>query len=749
MKKKLYLRKMSVAFLALVVAVTGIPFMQNTGDIVYAEEPEAEEPVAIEEDTELVSATSTSWKSEVKSLLKKGIDNQETSVDIRDMKLLEDNWDEIYDYLKTQFLDVPAYYYISDISIGYTYWSGDESHKIGSLKIKYKSRYIKTDGSIDKIKALSDYSLYKARINYALSGISDGMTDLEKLVVINQWMTYNCSYGTPANDADAQYTAEGVFLYGTAVCDGYSKALKVLLDELGIESQRVISFEMNHAWNVVKIDGNWYHVDMTGKLPGLQSFNSFMKSDAEMQALGYGDWSSTAPKCNISNKFDNYIFNVYDKKLYWFDDGKNSFGYYCYPCYDYYNGNWYFASGKSIYKGSIDNKVTKVKTNTSEIIGTHIIGDYIYYVDVYRVMRSKISDIASSREVVYTIGDEYSGHFIDEVEFKENKIVLHGIKSTWSELSVVNKTIYINTKSEHYVSIADSMSMEKGETKRISATTNTKNKVYWMSTDESIATVDSNGNVTAKSAGQVKIIALSYGVKDTCVVTVKKEAISLRYVSKTIYTGESFTFPIIKTSIPSNTAVSYRVGNMSIATVDANGKVTAKKAGNTYLYATTKDGLTSKCLIKVKQSVPAKTLSIRYVDKTIYTGQTFTFTATMTPTNTTSKVTWRVGNTSVATVDANGKVTAKKAGNTYLYATTSNGITVKCLLKIKQSVPAKTLSIRYVDKTIYTGQTFKFTATVTPTNTTSKVAWRVGNTSIATVDSTGKVTAKKAGNTYL
>ncbi len=87
--------------------------------------------------------------------------------------------------------------------------------------------------------------------------------------------------------------------------------------------------------------------------------------------------------------------------------------------------------------------------------------------------------------------------------------------------------------------------------------------------------------------------------------------------------------------------------------------------------------------MEIKQSVPAKTLSIRYIDKTIKKGDSFTFTATMTPTNTTSRVSWRVGNTSVATVDANGKVTAKKVGNTYLYATTDNGITVKCLIKVK------------------------------------------------------------------
>ncbi len=283
----------------------------------------------------------------------------------------------------------------------------------------------------------------------------------------------------------------------------------------------------------------------------------------------------------------------------------------------------------------------------------------------------------------------------------------------------------------------------------------TVKSVTYSTGNTAIAKVNSNGVITAVGAGNTYLyVKGSNGYTAKVLISVTKgtpaTSVSIRYAEKTIYTGETFKFTATMNPTKATSQVTWRVGNTSIATVDANGKVTAKKAGNTYLYATTTSGKTVKCLLKIKQTIPATSISIRYVDKTIYTGNTFKFTATVTPTNSTTKaVTWKVGNTSIATVDANGKVTAKKAGNTYLYATTANGVTTKCLLKIKQTVPAQTLSIRYASKTITKGQKFKFTATMTPTNTTESVTCKVGNTNIATVDANGNVTAKSVGNTYL
>ena len=213
-----------------------------------------------------------------------------------------------------------------------------------------------------------------------------------------------------------------------------------------------------------------------------------------------------------------------------------------------------------------------------------------------------------------------------------------------------------------------------GSTFTFSAKNAAGQKLTWSIGNTKIATVDSNGKVTAKAPGNTYLTVKSSDGRSTkCLIKVPYPELSLRYTEKTVYLNTSFKFTAVNVY---DQKLTWRVGNTSIATVDANGKVTGKKAGNTYLYAKSADGRETKCLIKVVDPGP---LDIRYTEKTIKVGSSFTFTA-KNPAG--QNVTWRVGNTAIATVDANGKVTGKKAGNTYLYASTPDGREVKCLLKI-------------------------------------------------------------------
>ena len=66
----------------------------------------------------------------------------------------------------------------------------------------------------------------------------------------------------------SRYTAEGVLMDGFGVCDSYSKAYKRLCKAAGIQVDRVQSDLMNHAWNAIKLNGEWYLVDVTWDDPG-------------------------------------------------------------------------------------------------------------------------------------------------------------------------------------------------------------------------------------------------------------------------------------------------------------------------------------------------------------------------------------------------------------------------------------------------------------------------------------------------
>lgn len=126
---------------------------------------------------------------------------------------------------------------------------------------------------------------------------------------------------------------------------------------------------------------------------------------------------------------------------------------------------------------------------------------------------------------------------------------------------------------------------------------------------------------------------------------------------------------------------------------------------------------------------------------------TTTLIATVAPENATDKtVTWSSDNVEIATVSAEGVVTAVKAGTATIKATANDGSEVvgSCTVTVKQLVTSVTL-----DKTtaeIGIDKTVTLTATVNPTDASDKtIEWTTNDKTIATVDQTGKVTGVAAG----
>ena len=111
-------------------------------------------------------------------------------------------------------------------------------------------------------------------------------TDLEKLLVIHDKMVADCDYDVRVlkaetiNDApDSVYYALGVFQDRLAVCQGYSQALYMIAKELGIELDFCVSNEIDHMWNYVKLDGKWYHMDMTNDDPVVKDGDNLSPSE--------------------------------------------------------------------------------------------------------------------------------------------------------------------------------------------------------------------------------------------------------------------------------------------------------------------------------------------------------------------------------------------------------------------------------------------------------------------------------------
>ena len=86
--------------------------------------------------------------------------------------------------------------------------------------------------------------------------------DWQTALNLHDWLTHNAYY----DDTLSYYGAEGVLFRGYGVCDSYSKAYQLMLNEADIPNERVTSY--NHAWNIVQLGGKWYHIDVTWDDPG-------------------------------------------------------------------------------------------------------------------------------------------------------------------------------------------------------------------------------------------------------------------------------------------------------------------------------------------------------------------------------------------------------------------------------------------------------------------------------------------------
>ena len=201
----------------------------------------------------------------------------------------------------------------------------------------------------------------------------------------------------------------------------------------------------------------------------------------------------------------------------------------------------------------------------------------------------------------------------------------------------------------------------------------------WTSSDESVATVDETGTVTAVAAGEAEITA---AVKDTemqdiCVITVKVSAKELKVPDtldvKLNDTDETAIEAKCEPKDASNISFDFASSNEEVATVDKDGKVKVLKAGECDITTTLmQDGekVTEKTT-HVKAFYEVESITLDSNEGKLTVGNSHTIKATVAPEEVAAETTieWLSSNEKVATVDSNGKVTAVSSGNATITAT--------------------------------------------------------------------------------
>ena len=359
---------------------------------------------------------------------------------------------------------------------------------------------------------------------------------------------------------------------------------------------------------------------------------------------------------------------------------------------------------------SIGVTVKKVDTITNvEKVGLNKSSITLYYNETATVTATVSPSNATNKNVTWTSSDPSlvtvdSNGKIRAVGNKDGSAIvtvktIDGNKTDTINVTVKKVNIVVGVTGVNLSK--NSITLNYGETEVVTATVSpanaTNKNVTWTSSDPSLVTVDSNGNIKAKAnkngTATITVKTVDGNKKDTIKVTVKKvdEVISVTGVKVdkkeiTLKYGEIEQITATVSPIDAtNKNVTWTSSDASLVTVDSNGNIKAKanKNGTATITVKTVDGSkTATVKVKVEKvevvigvtgiSISANTDNVLYLNNN--NDKTLQLTATVSPASATNKeISWQSINPNVATVDSKGMVTAKSLGTTTITATTKDG----------------------------------------------------------------------------
>lgn len=307
----------------------------------------------------------------------------------------------------------------------YIFYAGQEYTKeitpvtsiVKKVILSYSKEYTKTDGSVDIDKIKETRRKINIAVNKALRNINDDMADVEKAMVLHDYIIANTSYTNRRSDMNRVNEA-GVFIDNKANCQGYSVAYGILLKKAGINVRYVVSEEMGHMWNLVRIDNAWYNVDVTWDDPvdtysgndqyGCVMHNYFLRSTSSFKSGGHYGFSA---KQASSVKYD---------KMYWKDVS----------CSFYYrNGRWLYMGDRGITERKrLASGTEKVLLNVTGRAFVRFNSNKYYFIagnSIYMYNRKQ-----KAAEPVWRTMDYYnSSYYLSQIMYSGGRIYYRVLKS--------------------------------------------------------------------------------------------------------------------------------------------------------------------------------------------------------------------------------------------------------------------------------------------------------------------------------
>lgn len=419
----------------------------------------------------------------------------------------------------------------------------------------------------------------------ALVAKTKGMNDFEKALYVHDYIILNCEYdldllnlikaeGTLDGEVYSErYTEYSVLVNGTGICGSYALAYRAVMNACGVECLYLSSKAMFHAWNMIKLDGKWYHVDCCWDDPTPDRYGEawriyFLRTDDEIMELNHYSWTPNEYKATSSkySAMPRYADTVQK----------------------YENGSWYFLESGSLYKtdscGKNKSLVSPVTATTFDVEDGEIY--YSYGRGIY-----DLNEKSGASTLSYYLPDNVSGTS-KEYTYLRNLYVDGDSVTTYRGIYKENEYEYIKNTQKNILGTAGELKLNYPtltlgylEVKQLECTltqgddtcTVTPN---WIIDSKTVAAFEKSGKITGK-VNSVKIddITLNYKASATIKPTIKADD------------GVKYT-------------VKYSSSNTKVATVDKNGKVYAAKRGTATITCTVTDSdgntVQDTCKVTVK-----------------------------------------------------------------------------------------------------------------------------------------------------